>query len=216
MRLGIVICLMALCSGVAAEENADEQAPEFALGSPGEKHENLLFDIRKGRFRVELEGMKGIDSGSVDRTDDLGVKGTIEYEVPLVKHLTFSARAMPLFVYREDLPGDDETVGAFGLGPVFRVYSDGRNFRKFFFEVGISAIVQTSNFERNSGLVNFLSEDGVGDMLKNDMHVSATVQHISNAGLADDNSGVNLIGVGVGYSFRPGQFRARRKERSDE
>jgi hypothetical protein len=49
--------------------------------------------------------------------------------------------------------------------------------------------------------VNFLTEVGVGYEFDNDWHVALKWRHMSNAGIASRNAGVNGLGIGIGFSF---------------
>lgn len=125
---------------------------------------------------------------------------SVEYEVPLVKHLTFGIKAYPLFLYNQDDPGEDTVFGV-GVGPEFRVYSKGSEHRGFFLEIGTGVLAATGRFDGNSGAVNFLNEGGVGYKFKRGWHVAAKISHVSNLGFAFKNSGVNNLGIAFGYTF---------------
>ena len=73
--------------------------------------------------------------------------------------------------------------------------------RGWFGEIGVSVLVHTERFDGNSSKLNFMSDGGVGYKFKNDWHVSAQWRHISNSGLGDKNSGVNGLGIAIGYTF---------------
>lgn len=155
---------------------------------------------KDGRWRLELSGFAAFRSGNRSRTGDFGFAGSVEYEVPLVKHLTFGIKAYPLFFYDQNDSGEDTIYGA-GVGPEFRVYSNGTEHRGFFFEFGSALLATTGKFDGNSGTVNFLNEAGIGYKFKRDWHVAAKISHVSNAGFASDNSGVNSLGLAFGYTF---------------
>ncbi len=158
------------------------------------------YSWKDGRWRLELSGFTAFRSGNRSRTGDFGFAGSVEYEVPLVKHLTFGIKAYPLFFYDQDDGGEDTMYGA-AVGPEFRVYWKGAEHRGFFFEFGSAVLVTTGRFDGNSGAVNFLNEGGIGYKFKRDWHVAAKISHISNAGLASSNSGVNNLGLALGYTF---------------
>ena len=155
-----------------------------------------------GRLRIEGQGWAGIRSGRRSRTDDYGVTATVEKEFALGHRLSAGLRAMPLFFMSEsDSRGRDgnNILGA-GLGFSVRYYvkevHDG-----FFFESYETAIWQSDTFRGNSGRVNFLTEVGVGYEFDNDWHVALKWRHMSNAGIASRNAGVNGLGIGIGFSF---------------
>lgn len=155
---------------------------------------------KEGRWRLELSGFTAFRSGNRSRTGDLGLVGSVEYEVPLVQHLTFGIKTYPLFLYNQDDTGED-TVFGIGIGPEFRVYSKGAEHRGFFFEIGTAVLAATGRFDGNSGAVNFLNEGGLGYKFKRGWHVAAKISHVSNLGFAFKNSGVNNLGIALGYTF---------------
>lgn len=157
-------------------------------------------DWRNGKVRLELQGMAALRSGRRSRSGDIGFHFAVEYEMPATPRLTFSARAIPFFYYDQDDSGEDTVTGA-GLGVGIRVYQVREEYRGFFWELNTNLIGQSGEFEGNSGDYNFLLATGGGYKFKGPWHVSAKFQHISNAGLASHNSGINTITFGLGYSF---------------
>ena len=158
------------------------------------------YSWKDGRWRLELTGTTAFYSGNRSRTGDIGIQGSVEYEVPLVKHLTFGIKAYPLYFYDQNDRGEDTVFGV-GVGPAFRVYSNGAEHRGFFVEVSGVTLATVGRFDGNSGTMNFFSEGGIGYKFKRDWHVAAKISHISNAGLAGSNSGVNNLGLAFGYTF---------------
>lgn len=152
-----------------------------------------------GRWRLELSGLSGIRSGRRSRTDDLNINVLVDYEVPINKGMTVGLRLQPLFYYHEDESKDD--IWGVGLGPIFRWYQKQEDYEGFFVEFGMSVLGHSDKFNGNSGSVNFLGEIGFGYAFPKDWHVAFKWRHISNAGLAEDNAGVNGIGLGFGYRF---------------
>lgn len=150
-----------------------------------------------GRWRLELSGLAGLNSGRRSRTDDYNINILVDYEVPINKGVTVGLRLQPLFFYKQD--GAD-ILGA-GFGPVIRWYQKQEEYEGFFVEFGVSLMGQSKKFEGNTGSINFLSELGFGYAFPKDWHVALKMRHLSNAGIAEDNSGVNGIGIGFGYRF---------------
>ena len=155
---------------------------------------------KDGRWRLELAGTTAFYSGHRSRTGDFGIVGSAEYEIPVVKHLTVGIKTYPFYYFDQDDAGEDTVFGV-GVGPALRVYSKGAEHRGFFVEVSGVTLVTVGRFDGNSGSVNFLGEGGVGYKFKRDWHVAAKISHISNAGLAGSNAGVNTLGIAFGYTF---------------
>ena len=171
------------------------------VGSPS-AHAGVgeTFDFKNGKWRLELAGFAALRSGNHSRTGDVGSAISVEYEVPLSSHVSFGLKGYPLFVYDQDDAGEDTVVGV-AFGPEFRFYVEEDTYRGFFFEIGVAGLAASGKFDGNTAAVNFLIDSGVGYRFESDWHVSAKFSHISNGGLADHNSGVNIVGIGFGYTF---------------
>lgn len=157
----------------------------------------------EGRLRLELVGYTAFHSGRRSRTGDYGFQGSIEYEIPATRHLAFGPKFSPLFLHDQADSGED-TVFAWALGPQFRWYFKRDEFRGLFFEIGGALLFQAGRLDGNSGSINFIEEFGVGYKFKRPWHAVAKIRHISNAGFADRNAGVNTVAVGFGYTFSRG------------
>ena len=155
---------------------------------------------KDGKWRLELSGFAAFRSGNHSRTGDFGFAGSVEYEVPLTKRLTFGIKAYPMYFYDQDDAGDDTVYGA-GIGPELRLYFKGTEHRGFFVEIGSAVLATTGRLDGNSGAVNFLNEGGIGYKFKRDWHVAAKINHVSNLGFASKNSGANSLGIAMGYTF---------------
>lgn len=164
----------------------------FAMPAMGE----LQFE--EGRWRLELSGAYGIDSGSESREGDITALATAEYEFPASSKATLGLRLLPLFVYAEQ---DDDTVAGGGLGLAARLYEHAEEHRGLFGELTLNALLHSEQLAGNDSSLNFLTSVGVGYQFQSDWHVVLRFQHISNAGLGDDNAGANGIALGVGFSF---------------
>lgn len=151
-----------------------------------------------GRLRIEGQGWTGTRSGRRSRTNDWSVVATVEKEFDLGHQLTVGLRAIPLFYYDEHRT--DTEIWAAGGGVSLRYYTQ-EAMDGWFVEYYESLLGQSGEFRGNSGIFNFMSEIGVGYEFDNNWHVTAKWRHLSNAGLALRNSGVNGIGIAVGFSF---------------
>lgn len=175
----------------------------------------LQFD--EGHWRLELSAGLGIHSGSQDRTGDVLVTGTVEYEFPATQRTTLGLRLLPLLVYVQDDSnrrdwldweewdepriGDGDTVFGAGAGLSYRIYTQKQTYRGLFFEVSGVALGHVNKINGNDSNFNFLTGGGVGYKFKNDFHTILKYEHISSAGIGSPNRGVNTVGLGFGYSF---------------
>ena len=152
-----------------------------------------------GENRFEVYGSIGLNSGSKSRSGDFGLVGAIEREFPLYKKLSVGLRAIPVFFYDED-DSDGHTIFGAGGGFSFRFYAkesqDG-----LFCEIQESIMIHSEKFLGNGSHFNFMSECGVGYQFDNEWFTFAKWRHISNAGLSNDNSGINNLSVGFGKRF---------------
>ena len=176
--------MMRLCLGMGLF------AGMLALASPAQA------DFSEGQWRLELQGANGFDSGSTDRSDDQLYGVNIEYEFPVLPRATLGLRLYPTLIY--DGP---DTVWAGGGGLSFKAYQKKDEYRGFFFELNTAALYNSPEFVGNTSEVNFLSGGGVGYQFNNNWHVTAKLEHISNAGLGDRNQGINLFGLAFGVRF---------------
>lgn len=155
-----------------------------------------------GRLRIEGQGWAGMRSGRRSRTGDIGIAGVIEKDFPLSQNLSVGIRLIPLFYVEEDDHGDYEgnDIWGGGFGFTTRYYFEEVH-NGWFVEAAESVIGQSDKFNGNSGSVNFMIELGIGYEFDSNWSITAKWRHLSNAGLATDNAGVNALGVGVGFSF---------------
>lgn len=169
--------------------------------------------FQDGWWRTELFGATGIHSGSKDRDDEFMINGTVEYEFPLAQRTTLGLRMMPLFVYTQDdddkeflgltyYDSNDDTVWGGGAGLALRFYTVKGEYRGFYGEIEGQILGHSNEFEGNSSNLNFLTGAGLGYKFAKDVSLFVKYNHISNAGLGDKNSGVNTIGIGLGYDFK--------------
>lgn len=177
-------------------------------------HAGLDLDLDEGMWRLELSNDFGVHQGSRDRSGDYSLIGFVDYEVPASSRMTLGLRLMPLFVYTQDNEeehrffrglfhdsDEDETVWGAGLGLVGRIYQVKDEYRGWYGEVGVTALIHDNEFVGNNSKLNFLTTFGVGYQFKSNWHLQMHYQHISNASLGSRNSGANSVGIGVGYRF---------------
>lgn len=167
-----------------------------------------------GHWRVELAVGTGVDSGSTDRGGDILTIGSVEWEFPVSNHVALGLRLLPLVAYGQDGSSHDwhddwfhdndddgDTVWGGGFGFVTRVYQVAEEQRGIFLEMEANALFHANQFNGNNSNVNFLTGIGLGYKFKRDFHLTTRFEHISNAGLGDDNAGVNAVTLAFGYSF---------------
>ncbi|MBX7256609.1 MAG: acyloxyacyl hydrolase [Candidatus Hydrogenedentes bacterium] len=174
--------------GVLPAAQADESVSSGLFGG---------FD--EGRWRIEVGGASGFDSGKRDRNGDSVITGNVEYEWPVFARCTLGLRAYPLFIYNQD--DGDPTVWGGGVGVVGRIYQHKEERTGFFVEGGVAILGHANEIEDNSSNINFLPQAGVGYQWKSGWHTTIQIQHISNGSLASENAGANSIGVAVGFTF---------------
>ena len=168
---------------------------------------------QEGKWRLELSGFSGVHSGSTDRSGDLLITTSVDYELPVATHATLSLRLMPLWVYEQHVDDEKqwrfarrgswshETVIGMGFGLAARWYSVAEEYRGWFGEIQANALGHDAKIDGNSANLNFLTGIGAGYKFKNNWHAILKYEHISNAGLGAHNRGANGIGIGVGYTF---------------
>jgi lipid A 3-O-deacylase len=151
----------------------------------------------EGRWRIEMGTFATFATSADDDFGDAYMTGSVEYEFPAFPHGKLGLKLMPLFV-----TSDEDPVLAGGPGLTARIYSRKDTYDGIFGEVGISALWESREFDGNGSRINFLSEAGLGYKFRDaDWHVTLKVQHLSNANLDKDNTGVNGIGLAAGYTF---------------
>ncbi|MCC6490876.1 MAG: acyloxyacyl hydrolase [Candidatus Hydrogenedentes bacterium] len=171
----------------------------FFLAESAQADNAITQGFGEGRWRTEVGAATGFHSGRRDRTGDIVVKGSVEYEWPIFARATLGLRTYPLFLYMQDDPED--TLAGGGLGIASRVYQNKDTRDGAFVEGGASVLFHSNHIEGNSATMDFLLEGGLGYQFKSNWHVTLQVQHISNGGLSDDNAGANSVGLAVGYTF---------------
>lgn len=182
-----------------------------------------MADFSDGNWRLELSGGTAWNSGGTDRDGDILATVAAEYEFLVARRLSLGLRLLPLLIYtqdsgddwRDDLRDlddwddlgdllddhDDDTVFGAGAGLSLRVYSKAEEMRGFFLELQGNVFGHKNQFEGNDSNINFLSGAGLGYKFKFGLHLIGRLEHISNAGLGDRNSGINTVSLGLGYSF---------------
>lgn len=160
----------------------------------------MLWADSSGLWRLEISGGPGVSVGNRDRGGDYLLKGTVEYEIPTTPHLSLGLRMLPFFVYGQDAPDADTVFGA-GAGFGARLYSVGSEYRGLFAELNAHVIGHENRFAGNSSNLNFLTGIGVGYKCSQSWHTVLKWEHISNANLGEHNSGVDVVTLGMGYTF---------------
>lgn len=154
-----------------------------------------------GWWQFELGGGPGLAVGSArDRSGDILLTGFVEYELPVQTRTTVGFRFMPLFIYTQDEP-ETETVWGGGIGLAARFYPFSTTYRRWYGEVEGHLLGHRHKLEGNSSNIDFLIGAGIGYRFSNNWHGIVKFEHISNAGLGDQNIGANTLSGGIGYSF---------------
>jgi lipid A 3-O-deacylase len=103
----------------------------------------------------------------------------------------------------QNISGNTQNIYVLGITPVFRLQSD--TGRGLYGEAGVGANL-LSHLYNNAGhrlstSFEFGSHLGVGYVFANNMDLSVRVQHFSNGGIKEPNSGVNFAALRFGYHF---------------
>lgn len=102
-----------------------------------------------------------------------------------------------------NIEGEHQTLVDIGFTPVFRYQAD--NKKGWFVEGGIGIHVLSKLYDNNGDKLatafEFGDHIGVGYVFNNKWEVSAKIQHFSNGGIKEPNSGVNYGVVKAAYHF---------------
>jgi hypothetical protein len=103
----------------------------------------------------------------------------------------------------EDNPGNSQNITDFGVTPVFRFQRD--SLKGPYAEAGIGAHYLSEQYN-NAGRqlsTNFQFGDhiGVGYVFQSNLDLGLRVQHFSNGGIREPNSGVNFAFLRLSYRF---------------
>ncbi len=174
-----------------------------------------IFRTQDAAWRFEVTGGGGLPGGSrkSDRDGDIMFTGTVDYEIPFMGHGAFGPRLMPIFIYEQRRA--DVVVGG-GGGLAIRVYHVKDEQRGFFLEGEALALGHYHRFHGDGSHLDFITGGGVGYKCRAGWHAIVKFNHISNAGISRDNSGVNVLSAGMGWSFRCDGRRDRSGERLAE
>jgi hypothetical protein len=173
----------------------------FSISVHAESFFKRIGDLewKDGENRFEMHAVAGTNRGGQSRSGDVGLVGSIEKEFPLYRKLSIGLRGIPLFLYEEDAH-EGHTIWGAGGGFSVRYYLDEYG-TGWYGEAQESVIIHTEEFLGNSSKINFISEFGGGYEFDNDWFLFAKWRHISNAGLARRNAGMNGVGLGLGLRF---------------
>lgn len=79
---------------------------------------------------------------------------------------------------------------------------------RFFAEIGFGGAIHTGELDSDDPdredfgtRVLFRTSGGIGARLTSDLTLTLTADHISNAGLATPNNGMDRVGIMIGYAF---------------
>ncbi|MDR0934059.1 MAG: acyloxyacyl hydrolase [Burkholderiaceae bacterium] len=98
---------------------------------------------------------------------------------------------------------DDREIGVIGFTPVFRFMKTNKKGPYIEAGIGVSYFTKVYNNAGNNMGVHFQFADhvGVGYVFDNNLDLGVRLQHYSNAGLSDHNSGENLVFVRAAYRW---------------
>jgi lipid A 3-O-deacylase len=103
----------------------------------------------------------------------------------------------------QNIPGNTQNITSIGITPVFRFQRD--SLRGPYAEAGIGIHYLSEHYDNADRQLstNFQFGDllGIGYVFPNNVDIGFKIQHFSNGGLKEPNSGVNFALVRVRYSF---------------
>jgi len=103
----------------------------------------------------------------------------------------------------QDIDGQTQNLTDIGITPVFRFQRD--TLKGPYLEGGIGAHYLTKHYDNNGRKLstNFQFGDhlGIGYVFNNNLDIALKVQHYSNGGIRQPNSGVNFAVISVRYPF---------------
>lgn len=150
------------------------------------------------KLRLEVGSSFRIDHNGND-PDGVLVSSTIDIGKELSPRTTLSLRLLPVFGYIQE--GNIEDIVGFGAGGALRIYFKKNQEKGFFTEIHEVVCLHENKFEGNDSNVNFYSAIGVGYQFCPNWDMLLRFGHISNADIKDNNEGINLLGLGIGYTF---------------
>ena len=150
----------------------------------------------KLRFELGSSLRVGHDEDKVDGTM---VTSIFDIGKELSPRTNLSLRLLPVFGYIQE--GNIEDVIGFGVGGVLRIYFKKTQDKGFFAEIHEVICVHENKFLGNDSNVNFYSSAGIGYQFCANWDLLLRFGHISNADIKNENEGVNLLGLGIGYTF---------------
>lgn len=179
----------------------------------------------EGKWRLEISAHSGLDIGA-DRSGDVLLLSTVEYEIPLSGHVALGLKLHPLFTYEQDeldidhflgggvrsalrdlefdfdapdRGGDSVWGGGIGLG--VRIYQVKTERRGLFLDLGVSALAHTGELNKDDSNLDFKSGVGLGYQFAFGLNTQVRFDHLSNASLGNENAGSNMVGLGLGFRF---------------
>lgn len=103
----------------------------------------------------------------------------------------------------QDMPGAHQHIASIGITPVFRLQND--NLKGIYVEAGIGAHRLSEHYDNDGRILStdfqFGSRIGVGYVFQNNWEFGLSVQHFSNGGIKEPNSGVNFAAVRLRYQL---------------
>jgi lipid A 3-O-deacylase len=103
----------------------------------------------------------------------------------------------------QNIPGNTQYLTAVGITPVFRFQNDRQ--KGFYVEAGLGAYLLSDLYDNNGKQLSthyqFGDHLGVGYVFSNNLDLNLRVQHFSNAGIKEPNSGVNFAIIRISSLF---------------
>jgi lipid A 3-O-deacylase len=102
-----------------------------------------------------------------------------------------------------NIEGQTQDISSVGITPVFRFQHD--TLKGFYAEAGIGIHYLSGLYNNNGNELStrfqFGDHLGIGYVFQNDLDLALKIQHFSNGGIRNPNSGVNFAVLRVSYPF---------------
>ncbi|GEM_PF-1297097 len=155
-------------------------------------------NICKTKLRLEISPSFRVGHEGKD-TDGILLSSSFDIGKELSPRTTLSLRLLPVFGYIQE--GNIDNLIGLGVGGALRIYFRHNQEKGFFTEIHEVILLHENKFEGNTSNINFYSSIGLGYQFCSHWDMLLKFGHISNANIKEENEGINILGLGIGYSF---------------
>lgn len=155
-------------------------------------------------WRADVVTASALPSIGYDRKKDGYLHIDLEAEMPLWGPVTGAIRGIPVYTFD---PAGEQPVWGAGFGILNRVYLSAGGHGEprpqgWYTSIGVSTVWSTARIPGNASRLNFLSQALLGFAWpQRNWHVAGGIEHMSNAGTAEPNHGVNGLALSIGFTL---------------